>query len=599
MNSTFNFALSASKFGFSDVLALLCGLALFLYGMDVMGDALKKSAGNSLKTILAKMTSNPIKGFLLGLAVTLVIQSSSATTVMVVGFVNSGTMTLVQSVGVIMGANVGTAITAWLTALNTLGGETGADAVAMLKVLKPDSWVPIVAVIGVCLIMFVKRGRKKDIGVILLGFAVLMTGMTMMSDAVSPLKGDPAFASILTMFENPILGILAGLVLTAIVQSSSASVGILQALTVTGAITYGAAIPIVMGQNIGTCVTAMLSSLGANKNGKRAAVVHLSFNVIGVVAVSIIFYTLNAFINFAFTSVAIDGWGVALVHTLFKIICVAIISPFYKQLAKLSCLIVKDSKDDQETSTLLDDRLLNTPGVAVERASQVVCSMAEISTQALRDSFALFDNFDQKLADSVRDMESKVDTLEDAIGSYLVKVSSRASDAKDSEQITKLLHIIGDYERISDHAVNIVESCEELRDKKISFSAEADREINVLRAAVSEILELSYEAFLNNNFDRASDIDALEQVVDDLRDKIKLNHIKRLQKSECTIEHGFVLSDLLTNFERVSDHCSNICGCVIEIAKYDSLDMHKYNAHSHKREQYEEKYKLYSDKYFV
>ena len=599
MNSTFNFALSASKFGFSDVLALLCGLALFLYGMDVMGDALKKSAGNSLKTILAKMTSNPIKGFLLGLAVTLVIQSSSATTVMVVGFVNSGTMTLVQSVGVIMGANVGTAITAWLTALNTLGGETGADAVAMLKVLKPDSWVPIVAVIGVCLIMFVKRGRKKDIGVILLGFAVLMTGMTMMSDAVSPLKGDPAFASILTMFENPILGILAGLVLTAIVQSSSASVGILQALTVTGAITYGAAIPIVMGQNIGTCVTAMLSSLGANKNGKRAAVVHLSFNVIGVVAVSIIFYTLNAFINFAFTSVAIDGWGVALVHTLFKIICVAIISPFYKQLAKLSCLIVKDSKDDQETSTLLDDRLLNTPGVAVERASQVVCSMAEISTQALRDSFALFDNFDQKLADSVRDMESKVDTLEDAIGSYLVKVSSRASDAKDSEQITKLLHIIGDYERISDHAVNIVESCEELRDKKISFSAEAEREINVLRAAVSEILELSYEAFLNNNFDRASDIDALEQVVDDLRDKIKLNHIKRLQKSECTIEHGFVLSDLLTNFERVSDHCSNICGCVIEIAKYDSLDMHKYNAHSHKREQYEEKYKMYSEKYSV
>ena len=599
MNLTFNFALSASKFGFSDVLALLCGLALFLYGMDVMGDALKKSAGNSLKTILAKMTSNPVKGFLLGLAVTLVIQSSSATTVMVVGFVNSGTMTLVQSVGVIMGANVGTAITAWLTALNTLGGDAGADAVAILKILKPDSWVPIVAVIGVCLIMFIKRGRKKDIGVILLGFAVLMTGMTMMSDAVSPLKGDPAFANILTMFENPILGILAGLVLTAIVQSSSASVGILQALTVTGAITYGAAIPIVMGQNIGTCVTAMLSSLGANKNGKRAAIVHLSFNVIGVAVVSIIFYTLNAIINFAFTSVAIDGWGVALVHTLFKIVCVAIISPFYKQLAKLSCLIVKDSKDDQETSTLLDDRLLNTPGVAVERAAQVVYSMAEISTQALRDSLTLFDSFDQKLADSVRDMESKVDTLEDAIGSYLVKVSSRASDAKDSEQITKLLHIIGDYERISDHAVNIVESCEELRDKKIAFSQEADREINVLRAAVSEILELSYETFLNNDFDKGAEIDALEQVVDDLRDKIRLNHIKRLQKSECTIEHGFVLSDLLTNFERVADHCSNICGCVIEISKYDALDMHKYNAYSHHREEYEEKYKMYSEKYSV
>lgn len=599
MNTAFNFVLSASKFGFSDVLALLCGLALFLYGMDVMGDALKKSAGNSLKTILAKMTSNPVKGFLLGLVVTLVIQSSSATTVMVVGFVNSGTMTLVQSVGVIMGANVGTAITAWLTALNSLGGDTGADAVAMLKVLKPDSWVPIVAVIGICLIMFVKRGRKKDLGVILLGFAVLMTGMTMMSDAVSPLKGDPGFASILTMFENPILGILAGLVLTAIVQSSSASVGILQALTVTGAISYGAAIPIVMGQNIGTCVTAMLSSLGANKNGKRAAIVHLSFNVIGVVLVSVIFYTLNAIINFAFTSVAIDAWGIAIVHTLFKIVCVALISPFYKQLAKLACLIVKDSKDDQETSTLLDDRLLGTPGVAVERASQVVISMADISTKALKDSLSLFDSFDAKLADSIRDMESKVDTLEDAIGSYLVKISSRTDDPQDSEQMTKLLHIIGDYERISDHAVNIVESCEELKDKKIAFSAEAERELNVLRAAVGEILALSYDAFANNDLAKAAEIEALEQVVDDLRDKIKLNHIKRLQKSECTIEHGFVLSDILTNFERVADHCSNIGGCVIEIAQYDALDMHKYNATSHKREEFEEKYSMYSAKYAI
>ena len=599
MNTAFNFALSASKFGFSDVLALLCGLALFLYGMDVMGDALKKSAGNSLKTILAKMTSNPVKGFVLGLCVTLVIQSSSATTVMVVGFVNSGTMTLVQSVGVIMGANVGTAITAWLTALNSLGGDAGADAVAMLKVLKPDSWVPIVAVIGICLIMFVKRGRKKDMGAILLGFAVLMTGMTMMSDAVSPLKGDPEFAKILTMFENPILGILAGLVLTAIVQSSSASVGILQALTVTGAISYGAAIPIVMGQNIGTCVTAMLSSLGANKNGKRAAVVHLSFNIIGVVLVSVIFYTLNAIISFAFTSVAIDAWGVAIVHTLFKIICVALISPFYKQLAKLACLIVKDSKDDQETSTLLDDRLLGTPGVAVERASQVVVSMADISTKALKDSLSLFDSFDAKLADSIRDMESKVDTLEDAIGSYIVKISSRTDDPQDSEQMTKLLHIIGDYERISDHAVNIVESCEELKDKKIAFSAEAERELNVLRAAVGEILNLSYDAFANNDLAKAAEIEALEQVVDDLRDKIKLNHIKRLQKSECTIEHGFVLSDILTNFERVADHCSNIGGCVIEIAQYDALDMHKYNATSHKREEFEEKYSMYSAKYAI
>ena len=600
MNSLFNFTLaSSSNFGFSDVLALLCGLALFLYGMDVMGDALKKSAGSSLKTFLGKMTTNPVKGFLLGLFVTLVIQSSSATTVMVVGFVNSGTMTLIQSVGVIMGANVGTAVTAWLTALNSLGGESGAEAVEILSILKPDSWVPIVAVIGICLIMFVKRGKKKDIGVILLGFAVLMTGMSMMSDAVSPLKGNPAFANILMMFENPILGILAGLVLTAIVQSSSASVGILQALTVTGAISYGAAIPIVMGQNIGTCVTAMLSSLGANKNGKRAAVVHLSFNVIGVVLVSVIFYTLNAIINFAFTSVAIDAWGVALVHTLFKLVCVALIAPFYKHLATLSNLIIKDSKDDQETSTLLDDRLLETPGVAVARATQVVYTMAELSTKALHDSLSLFDNFDPKLADSIRDIEGKVDNLEDAIGSYLIKVSAQDNDPKDAEQVTKLLHIIGDYERISDHAVNIVESCEELRDKKISFSDEATREISVLRSAVDEILDLAYVAFINNDLEAAAKIESLEQVVDDLRDKIKLNHIVRLQKSECTIEHGFVLSDILTNFERVSDHCSNVGGCVVEIATYDALEMHKYNRKKHKSEDFEQKYKEYTSKYSI
>ena len=601
MNSLFNFTLasSASGFGFSDVLALLCGLALFLYGMDVMGDALKKSAGSSLKTFLGKMTTNPIKGFFLGLCVTLVIQSSSATTVMVVGFVNSGTMTLIQSVGVIMGANVGTAITAWLTALNSLGGDTGAEAVELLSVLKPDAWVPIVAVIGICLIMFVKRGKKKDVGVILLGFVVLMSGMTMMSDAVSPLKGDPEFAKILMMFENPILGILAGLVLTAIVQSSSASVGILQALTVTGAISYGAAIPIVMGQNIGTCVTAMLSSLGANKNGKRAAVVHLSFNVIGVALVCVLFYALNAIVNFAFVDIAIDAWGVALVHTLFKLICVALIAPFYKQLAKLSTLIVKDAKDDQETSTLLDDRLLETPSVAVARATQVVYTMAELATKSMHDAISLFDSFDAKLADSIRDIEGKVDNLEDAIGSYLIKVSANTTDPNDAEQVTKLLHIIGDYERISDHAVNVVESCEELRDKKISFSDEAQREITVLRGAVSEILDLAYIAFINNDLSAAAEIESLEQVVDDLRDKIRLNHIVRLQKSECTIEHGFVLSDILTNFERVSDHCSNVGGCVVEIATYDALEMHKYNRKKHKSEDFEQKYRAFSSKYSI
>ena len=601
MNALFNFALetSAAKFNVGSVLALFCGLALFLYGMDVMGESLKKSAGSSLKTFLGKMTTNPVKGFLLGLIVTIVIQSSSATTVMVVGFVSSGTMTLIQSVGVIIGANVGTAITAWLTALNSLGGDAGSDTVEILSILKPDSWVPIVAVIGICLIMFSKRGKKKDLGTILLGFAVLMTGMTMMSDAVSPLKSSESFKNILTMFENPILGILAGIILTVIIQSSSASVGILQALTVTGAISFGAAIPIVMGQNIGTCVTAMISALGANRNGKRAAVVHLSFNVIGVAVVSVIFYMLNWIVGFGFTSNAINAWGIAIVHTLFKLICVLLIGPFYKQLAKLSMLIIKDSKDEQETSTLLDDRLLGTPGVAVARATQVVATMAELSTKSLRDAISLFDNFDQKVADGIRDIEDKVDNLEDAIGSYLIKVSAQATDPADSEQITKLLHIIGDYERISDHAVNIVESCEELRDKKIAFSDEANREISVLREAVKEILDLAYTAFIENDLVAAAKIESLEQVVDDLRDKIKLNHIIRLQKSECTIEHGFVLSDILTNFERVSDHCANVGGCVIEIAKYDALDMHKYNEKNHSTEEFESLYREYAAKYAI
>ena len=583
--------------GIFDVLSLLCGLALFLYGMELMGDALKKSAGNNLKSILGKMTTNPVKGFFLGLLVTAVIQSSSATTVMVVGFVNSGTMTLLQSVGVIIGANVGTAVTSWLTALSGIeGAET---ALGIIKWLKPDAWMPILALIGICLVMFVKRGKKKDIGVILLGFSILMVGMSMMSDAVDPLKESESFKSILTMFENPILGVLAGLVLTVIVQSSSASVGLLQSLTVTGAITYGAAIPIVMGQNIGTCVTALISSIGANKNGKRAALVHLYFNVIGVVVVLALFYIVNAFVNFAFVSTAIDMWGVALVHTVFKIICVAILGPFYKLLEKLAVLTIKDGKES-ETENLLDDRLLETPAFAVARAAEVTGIMANIANKAMLDSLTLFEKYDSKLADEIRDMESKADVLEDALGSYLVKLSSYDMDERDSRQITKLLHIIGDYERISDHAVNIVESAEEMRDKKIEFSPQAQREISVLREAVKEILDITYEAFVGDDIVRAADVEPLEQVIDELRDKIKLNHIIRLQKSECTIEHGFVLSDLLTNFERVADHCSNIAGCVVEISEFDALDMHKYLAEQRQDgKDYAQKFDEYKVKYVI
>ena len=582
-----------------DVLSLICGLALFLYGMDVMGDSLKKSAGSSLKTLLGKMTSNPVKGFLLGLGVTAVIQSSSATTVMVVGFVNSGTMTLLQSVGVIMGANVGTAVTAWLTGLSGIGGS-GAELVDALKWLKPSSWLPIVALIGICLLMFSKRGRKKDIGCILLGFAVLMTGMDIMSDAVGGLKDSPEFQSILTMFENPILGVLAGLVLTAIVQSSSASVGILQSLTTTGAITYGAAIPIVMGQNIGTCVTALISAISAGKNGKRAAIIHLYFNIIGVVVVLSGFYLLDWILSFAFVDTAIDMWGVAIVHTAFKIISVALIAPFYRQLEKLARLTIKVTEDEQESENLLDERLLETPAFAVARATEVTGAMADIACGAFADALGLFDNYDSKTAENVRTLESKADMYEDTLGSYLVKLSSCELASRDSAQVTKLLHIIGDFERISDHAVNIVESAEEMKEKKLSFSPQAQAEIGVLRSAVEEILRITAEAFVKNDVALAQEVEPLEQVVDDLRDQIKLGHVLRLQKSECTIEHGFILADMLNDLERVSDHCSNIASCVIEISAYDALDMHKYLFDvKHGSAEFEAKYQQYKEKYKV
>lgn len=582
-----------------DLLSLVCGLALFLYGMEVMGDALKQSAGASLKTILGKMTSNPVKGFLLGLGVTAVIQSSSATTVMVVGFVNSGTMTLLQAVGVIMGANVGTAVTAWLTGLSGLGAGAQ-EAMNVIRWFKPDSWMPILALIGICLIMFAKRGKKKDVGNILLGFSVLMVGMSMMSDSVGGLAESEKFKQILVMFENPILGVIAGLVLTAIVQSSSASVGILQSLTVTGVITYGAAIPIIMGQNIGTCVTALLSSISANRNGKRAAMIHLYFNIIGVVVYLTLFYILNGIFHFPIVNQAIDMWGVAGVHTIFKILSVALIGPFYKQLEKLAVITIKDKKGENDTVTLLDERLIEAPAVAVGRATEVTAMMAEVATDALIRSLTLFDKYDAKLAEEIRDLENKVDVYEDAIGSYLIQIASHTLDERDSKQITKLLHMIGDYERISDHAVNVVESVEELHDKKTMFSMDAQKEIGVLREALSMILGISCEACKANDIGKAAEVEPLEQVIDELIDKMKLNHVLRLQKNECTIELGFVLNDLLVNLERVSDHCSNIAGCIIEISEYGALDMHKYIADiRHGSEKYEEKYKEYKKQYVI
>ena len=578
-----------------NVLELICGLALFLYGMDVMGEYLKKSAGSSLKTILGKMTSSPFKGFILGLGVTAIIQSSSATTVMVVGFVNSGTMTLLQSVGVIMGANVGTAVTSWLTGLSGAG-----DA---LKWLKPDAWMPILAAAGIILVMFAKRGKKKDIGYILLGFAVLMVGMDIMSGSVAGLKEDASFKEILLQFQNPILGVLAGLVLTVIVQSSSASIGILQSLTATGAITFGAAIPIIMGQNIGTCITAILSSISANKNGKRAALIHLYFNVIGMVVWLTVYSIVQALTPAIqeFAAGTIDMWGVAIVHTTFKVLTVLLIAPFYKLLEKLAVLTIKDTAEDEEDkSSPLDERLLITPAVAVERATEVTGAMAIVSAKALRNALSVFEQYDPKLAEKVRKQEAKADNYEDSLGSYLIKISENAVDEQDSKQITKLLHIIGDFERISDHAVNIVESAEEIIDKKIVFSEEATNELGVLRSAVLEILDLTEEAFIENNIEKAKMVEPLEQVIDGLKNKIKRHHIRRLQNNECTIENGFVLADILNNLERVSDHCSNIAECVIEISERELLDTHKYMKEIKSEDSgFEQKYREYKGKYSI
>ncbi len=557
-----------------DVLKLAYGLALFLFGMDLMSDAMKKGAGNQLKAILASLTSSTVKGFLLGLGVTAIIQSSSATTVMVVGFVNSKAMTLYQAVGVIMGANVGTAITSWLTGFSGLGA--GGEAVSsILQWMKPDSWVPILCLIGLGLKMFSKRDRKRDFGTVFLGFGVLMIGMETMSGAVSVLRTNTQFQSLFVMFRNPILGVIAGMVLTAIVQSSSASVGILQSLTTTGAITYGAAIPIIMGQNIGTCVTAMISALSANKNGKRAALIHLYFNLIGVLVWLNLFYLFDYVMNFTFVDHAIDMWGIAGIHTIFKILCVILFAPFTKQLERLATISIRDSKEEENT-ILLDDRLMQTPSVAVKRCEEVTVAMAEISCEALQMSLKLLRNYDKKTAQKVREYENKSDEYEDILGSYLVKLSACDLDEQDGHEITKLLHVIGDFERISDHAVNIVATAEEIEDNKIVFSENERMDLDVLYSALNEIVELVCECFRKNSVQIAEQVEPLEQVVDYLTEQMKMQSVLRLQKKKSTIQQGFIVSDILNNLERVSDHCSNIAGCVIEISGHGGLRVHQY-----------------------
>ena len=554
---------------FFDVLTLLGGLSLFLFGMNLMGNSLEKCAGSSLKVLLSKLTSRKILGFLTGLGVTAVIQSSSATTVMVVGFVNSGLLSLRQAIGVIMGANVGTTVTAWILSLTGLDGES-----FFIRLLEPTSFSPVLALIGVGLTMMAKSERKKDVGMILLGFAVLMFGMDTMSGAVAGLQDVPEFQSIFLMFTNPVLGVLAGAILTAIIQSSSASVGILQALSATGQVTYGAAIPIIMGQNIGTCVTAMISSVGANKNAKRAAVVHLLFNIIGTCVWLSVFYLINAVVHFDFVGNSIDQLGIAVVHTTFNVLCTVLLFPFSGLLEKLACRLVRDDKVPEQIQ-ILDERLLSTPPVAIGRCQEVAETMARISMDALRTGCRLIEHYDAKEAQAVRETEKEADQYEDMLGTYLVKLGRENLSERDNRQVSKLLHIIGDFERISDHAVNGVESAEEMRSKGLHFSPQAKQELNVLTSAVGEIMDLSLDAFLKDDPDLAVKVEPLEQVVDTLKEQLRNRHILRLQRGECTIELGFVWSDLLTDLERVADHCSNIAGCVIEMS-HGSLDVHEY-----------------------
>ena len=574
------------------VLSLFCGLALFLYGMNTMGDGLEKFSGGKLEKILEKMTNNTFKGFILGAAVTAVIQSSSATTVMVVGFVNSGIMKLRQSIGIIMGANVGTTITAWILSLSGIEGDS-----LVMQLLKPANFSAAFAVIGIVMLMFLKSEKTKNLGTIFVGFAVLMVGMTMMSDAVKPLANDPTFTSILTAFKNPIFGILAGAVLTAVIQSSSASVGILQALSATGSITYSMAIPIVMGQNIGTCVTAMLSCIGAKKNAKRAAFVHLYFNIIGTLVVCILFYASNLFINYTFLDDAVNPANIAIIHTAFNLIVTAILLPFSRLLEKLACLTVRDKDEDTEYP-FLDERFLNTPAIAAERAFELSEKMARLSEGTLLGSLEIVNNFDEKTVNTIIENEDMIDVYEDVISTYLVKLSRKQLSDADSKKIQLMLHTVGDIERISDHAVNIVEVAKEIKEKKIVFSKEAQAGIDVMESALKEILNNTLLAFINNDVELAMKIEPLEQVIDKIRDKLKEAHVRRLTNGECTIELGFVFSDLITNFERISDHCSNIAIGIIEINK-NTYGVHEY-LHELKNSddvQFNENYQEYKKKY--
>ena len=579
------------------VLTLVGGLALFLFGMDYMGEGLKKLSGSQLESILGRLTSNRFKGFLLGLGVTAIIQSSSATTVMLVGFVNSGLMSLSQTIATIMGANVGTTVTAWILSTTGIG-----DSLWWLKLLKPDSFTPVLAVIGVIMTMMAKSEKKKNIGSILVGFAVLMFGMESMSGAMEGLKDDPNFANVLVMFKNPILGILAGTILTAIIQSSSASVGILQALSLTGAIPMSTAIPVILGQNIGTTITPILSALSANRDSKRVAISCLYIKVIGVVIFTVVFYAINAIIPFGFMQEGYKAsvFNIALFHTLFNILSTVILIPFCNQIEKLAIWTFKGDDEEKNEFSVLDERFLTMPGFALEKARETVSEMIKVAGSSVKIALESLFAYDEKIETEIKKQEELVDNYEDKLGSYLVKLAGHKLDTEEANEVTTLLHVIGDVERISDHACNLLKAAKEIFEKQITFSDMARHEIDVITRAIEEIVDLSVKAVEEENNECAMKIEPLEQVIDKLKYKMKRNHIERLQNDKCTIELGFVYSDIITNFERIADHCSNI-GVSILQREESAYEPHEYLSHvkNDGENDFISQYDVYKSKYRI
>lgn len=563
---------------FFGVLTMIGGLALFLYGMHVLGDGLSKASGGRLEQILEKLTSNKLKAVLLGAGVTAVIQSSSATTVMVVGFVNSGIMKLSQAIGIIMGANIGTTVTSWILSLT--GIESGNFFVQLLK---PTSFSPILAIIGVGILLFSKNEKKKNVAVIMVGFAVLMFGMETMSSAVTPLADVPEFTNILLMFSNPLLGMLAGAILTAIIQSSSASVGILQALCATGAVTYSTALPIIMGQNIGTCVTALLSSVGTSKNARRAAIIHLYFNIIGTIVFMILFYAVHAIIGFEFMDLAAEPYGIAVIHSTFNVFATCLLLPFSKMLEKLAYLTIPEDASENvmvryidEDIKALDSRFMNNPGLAMEQSRKVITHMAQTAKDSYLKAIGLLEHYDEQTAEEIVQMEKDVDRYEDVLGTYLLKLTGRELSERDSQSLTFYLHSIGDFERISDHAVSIMKSCEEKNQKGQEFSNKAQEELEIFSRAITRILNTSLEVFKREDGELTYEVEALQAVVEELSAEVRKRHIKRLRKGKCTIELGFLLSDIITSYERIAAHCAHIAVSIVQV-RDDSLEMHGYN----------------------